>query len=205
MLDKPDGPNLSDLRKERSELEDSLQTQSENLEKHMEEFKKVTETVQQKAFEHSEPLKDGLMELTEQVAAIRDYASSQQERVEKLQNGYDWNIIRNFCVRVIRCIDGVEERISRLSEEGVETRQLEEGREEVMFGLESSGVERFEPEVNSDYRGQEKWAEAVKEREQSEKAKMSGKIAKVLRPGYRYVIDEENTKVVRTAQVKLFG
>ncbi len=205
VLDKPNSPSLSDLREERSKLEDSLQAQSENLEKHMDEFKKVTETVQQKAFEHSEPLKDGLMELTEQVAAIREYASSQQERVEKLQNGYDWNIIRNFCVRVIRCIDGVEERIRRLSEEGVETGQLEEVRDELMFALESSGVERFEPEVNSDYRGQEKWAEAVKEREQSEKAKMSGKIAEVLRPGYRYVIDEENTKVVRTAQVKLFG
>jgi molecular chaperone GrpE (heat shock protein) len=205
VLDEPNGPNLSDLRKERSELEDSLQTQSENLEKQMEEFKKVTETVQQKAFEHSEPLKDGLMELTEQVAAIRDYASSQQERVEKLQNGYDWNIIRNFCVRVIRCIDGVEERINRLSEGGVETGQLEEVRDELLFALESSGVERFEPEVNSDYRGQEKWAEAVKEREQAEKAKMLGKIAEVLRPGYKYVIDEENIKVVRTAQVKLFS
>ena len=205
VLDKPNSPSLSDLRKERSKLEDSLKTQSENLEKHMDEFKKVTETVQQKAFEHSEPLKDGLTELTEQVAAIRDYASSQQERVEKLQNGYDWNIIRNFCVRVIRCIDGVEERISQLSAEGVETGQLEEVRDELMFALESSGVERFEPEVNSDYRGQEKWAEAVKEREQSEKAKMSGKIAEVLRPGYKYVIDEENIKVVRTAQVKLFG
>ncbi|GAG37137.1 unnamed protein product, partial [marine sediment metagenome] len=29
--------------------------------------------------------------------------------------------------------------------------------------------------------------------------------AKVIKPGYQYVIDEDNVKVVRTAQVKLFG
>jgi molecular chaperone GrpE (heat shock protein) len=199
------GPNLADLREERAKLEDSLKTQAENLEKHMEEFKRMTETVQQKAMENSGPLKDGLTDLTEQIAAIRDYASSQQDRVEKLQNGYDWNIIRNFCVRVIRCIDGVEERIARLEDEGAETSQLEEVRDELIFALESSGLERFEPELNSEYRGQEKWAEAVKERQESDKAKMSGKIAEVLRPGYRYIIDEENIKVVRTAQVKLFA
>jgi molecular chaperone GrpE (heat shock protein) len=199
------GPNLADLREERAKLEDSLKTQAENLEKHMEEFKRMTESVQQKALENSGPLKDGLTDLTEQIAAIRDYAASQQGRVEKLQNGYDWNIIRNFCVRVIRCIDGVEERIARLEDEGAETSQLEEVRDELIFALESSGLERFEPELNSEYRGQEKWAEAVKEREESDKAKMSGKIAEVLRPGYRYIIDEENIKVVRTAQVKLFA
>ncbi|UCC22688.1 MAG: nucleotide exchange factor GrpE, partial [Planctomycetota bacterium] len=198
-------PNLADLRDERARLEDSLKTQTENLEKQMKEFKQMTESAQQKALENSGPLQNGLSELTEQVAAIRDYAASQQDRVEKLQNGYDWNIIRNFCVRVIRCIDGVEQRIARLEDEGAETAQLEEVRDELIFALESSGLERFEPELNSEYRGQEKWAEAVKEREESDKSKMSGKIAEVLRPGYRYIIDEENIKVVRTAQVKLFA
>jgi molecular chaperone GrpE (heat shock protein) len=196
---------LPDTRVERSKLEDSLKSQTENLEKQMAEFKQMTQTVQEKALEHSEPLKNGLMELTEQVAAIRDYASAQQDRVEKLQDGYDWNIIRNFCLRVIRCIDNLEERISRESGEGADTSHLEDVRDELIFALESSGVEQFEPEVNSDYRGQEKWAEAVKGREKSEEAKMSGKIAKVIRPGYRYVVDEENAKVVRAAQVKLFG
>jgi molecular chaperone GrpE (heat shock protein) len=198
-------PNLADLRDERARLEDSLKTQTENLEKQMKEFKQMTESAQQKALENSGPLQNGLSELTEQIAAIRDYAASQQDRVEKLQNGYDWNIIRNFCVRVIRCIDGVEQRIARLEDEGAETARLEEVRDELIFALESSGLERFEPELNSEYRGQEKWAEAVKEREESDKSKMSGKIAEVLRPGYRYIIDEENIKVVRTAQVKLFA
>ena len=82
---------------------------------------------------------------------------------------------------------------------------LEDVRDELLFALESSGVEQYRPEVNSEYRGQEKLAEAIKQKETPKKSDQAGKIAKVVRPGYRYIIDEESYKVVRTAQVKLFG
>jgi molecular chaperone GrpE (heat shock protein) len=153
---------------------------------------------------HSDPLNSTLMELTEQVAAIREYASQQQDRVEKLQGGYDWNITKNFCLRIIRCVDNLEKRINRLRKQNVNSTDLQEVHDELLFVLESSGVEQFRPEINSDYRGQEKFAEVTKDRQPSEDKNMTDKIAKVIRPGYRYVIGEENIKVVRTAQVKLF-
>ena len=186
-------------------LEDSLETQTEDFEKQVQEIKQMAQRVQQAAVEHSGPLNNTLVELTQEVAAIREYASNQQDRVKKLQEGYDWNIIKTFCLRVIRCVDNLESRISRLSEQDVKTSNLDEIRDELVFALESSGVERFEPEINSDYRGQEKIAEAVKEKEHCDDPSLTGKIAKVIRPGYQYFIDEENVKVVRTAQVKLFG
>jgi molecular chaperone GrpE (heat shock protein) len=187
------------------ELEASFRAQTENLEKQMAEFRQMAQTVQQTAIEHSRPLNSTLKDLNQQVAAIREYASQQQDRVEKLQDGYDWNIVRTFCMRVIRCIDNLENRIKQLTKQGVETINLEEAKDELVFALESSGVEQFEPEINSYYRGQEKFAEVVKERESSDDSKMTGKIAKVVRPGYQYIINEEIVKVVRTAQVKLFG
>ncbi|MHC4241925.1 MAG: nucleotide exchange factor GrpE [Planctomycetota bacterium] len=153
---------------------------------------------------HCDPLNSTLMELTEQVAAIREYASQQQDRVEKLQGGYDWNITKNFCLRVIRCVDNLEKRINRLRKQNINPTVLQEVHDELLFVLESSGVEQFRPEINSDYRGQERFAEVTKDRQPSEDKNMTDKIAKVIRPGYRYVIDEENVKVVRTAQVKLF-
>ncbi len=167
--------------------------------------KEAAQSVQQATLERTEPIDNSLRELSQQVAAIREYASQQQDRVEKLQDGYDWNIVRTFCLRVIRCIDNLENRINQLSEEDVETMNLKEVSDELVFALESSGVEQFKPEINSDYRGQEKFAEVVKDKECSDEPNMAGKIAKVIRPGYQYVIDEENIKVVRTVQVKLFG
>lgn len=180
-------------------LEDSLKAQTEQLEE------RTAQSVEQAIIEHSKPLDSTLKDLAQQVSAIREYTACQQERVEKLQDGYDWNIVRTFCLRIIRCIDNLENRISQLSSKGTETEHLEDIRDELVFALDSSGIEQFEPKVNSDYHGQEKYAEAVKDKERCNNSKQKGKIAKVIRPGYQYFINEENIKVVRTAQVKLFG
>jgi molecular chaperone GrpE (heat shock protein) len=186
-------------------LEESLKAKTESLEQQMEEFKRMAQNVRQTTLDHSKPLNNALKDLTEQVSAIREYASHQQERVEKLQDGYDWSIIRTFCLRVIRCIDNIEGRIEQFSEEDVAAEHLREVRDELVFALESSGVEQFRPEVNSLYRGQEKSTEAVKEREPCDDPEQSGKIARIVRPVYQYFIDENNFKVVRAAQVRLFA
>jgi len=180
-------------------LEDSIKAQTELLEE------RTSQSVQQAIIEHSKPLDSTLKDLAQQVSAIREYASCQQERVEKLQDGYDWNIIKTFCLRIIRCIDNLENRISRLSSKDAKTEYLEDIKDELVFALESSGIEQFEPEVNSNYSGQEKYAEAVKGKQSCDKPKQKGKIAKVIRPGYQYFINEDNIKIVRSAQVKLFG
>ena len=186
-------------------FEDSIKAQTENLEKQMEECRQMAQSVQQTTLEHSKPISSTLKELTQQVSAIREYAANQQDRVEKLQDGYDWNIIRTFCLRVIRCIDNLGSRIARLSEKNLETAGLSEVKDELIFALESSGIAQFELEIGSDYRGQEKFAEAVKEKQSSDDPNQTGKIAENIRPGYQYFINDENVKVVRTAQVKLFG
>jgi molecular chaperone GrpE (heat shock protein) len=181
---------------------ESLAEQADDLERRIGEFRTATETAKQTA---SEPLSTTLKELTEQVSAIREYAACQQNRVERLQDGYDWGIIRTFCLRVIRCIDNIEGRIAELASAKKPTVHLEEVRDELLFALESSGVEPFEPQLGSEYRGQEKSVEAVKQKKKPAKPDQIGAIAKVIRPGYRYVMDEENFKIVRTAQVILFG
>lgn len=198
-------PRTLEREERMPDVPNGLKEQAEGLQKQLAEFKEVAQSVQQATRQQSEPLSSTLKELAQQVSAIRDYAASQQDRVEKLQDGYDWGIIRTFCLRVIRCLDNVEKRIEDLGQDDEATGHLEEIRDELIFALESSGVERFEPEIDSDYRGMEKLAEAVKEKQASSKPGRTGRIAKVLRPGYRYMIDDDNFKVVRTAQIKLFG
>ncbi len=110
----------------------------------------VTRSLYRSRIEDSEPLENSLAELTRQVSAIREYASSQQDRVSKLQDGYDWNIIRNFCLRVIRCIDNLDGRIARLAQQDIDTTDIEEVRDELVFALESSGIEQQTPNTPSD-------------------------------------------------------
>ncbi len=187
-------------------VEDTLKEQADGLQRQIAEFKEMAQSVVQQATrEQSEPLGSTLKELAQQVSAIREYAACQQDRVEKLQDGYDWGIIRTFCLRVIRCIDNIENRIDNPPKDCPDLMYLEEVRDELLFALESSGIEQFRLDINSEYRGQEKLAEAIKDKAPAQEPGQAGKVAEVLRPGYRYMMDDENYKVVRTAQVKLFG
>ncbi len=151
------------------------------------------------------PVSNELNELTMEVSAIREYAASQQDRVRQLQDGYDWSIIKRFCIRIIRCIDNLDERMAQIIEEGADTQSLEDVRDELVFSLESSGVEQFEPEIDACYKGLEKTVEAVKTREPTDDPDLVGKIAKVIKPGYEYVVSDEEVRVVRCSQVKLYG
>jgi molecular chaperone GrpE (heat shock protein) len=170
---QPDEENVSTV-------ENSLKEQADDLQKQIAEFKQMAQSVQQVTREQSEPLSNSLKELTQQVSAIREYAASQQDRVEKLQDGYDWGIIRTFCLRVIRCIDNLEGRLAELPKGDSAVKHLEEVKDELLFALESSGVEQFRPEVNSEFHGQEKLAEALKEKQPAKKPDQAGKIARVI-------------------------
>jgi len=153
----------------------------------------------------SSPVASELTELTQEVSAIREFAAQQQDRVRQLQDGYDWGIIKRFCLRIIRCIDNLDERIKTMPLDGPDRQGLLDVRDELVFSLESSGVEQFEPEINSEYKGIEKSAEAVKGRESAPDEALVGKIAAVVRPGYRYIVSDDDVKIVRCAQVKLYG
>jgi molecular chaperone GrpE (heat shock protein) len=164
----------------------------------------LVSTVESSSMMTTEPVLNSLSELTEEVSAIRQYAAKQQDQVKKLQDGYDWMLIRRFCMRIIRCIDNLHDRIRRAEQQNLDTQSLEEIRDELTIALESSGVEQFEPDLGVDYKGLERYAEAIGEKEPNDLLEKSGTIARVLRPGYQYLISDEEVKVVRCAQVKLF-
>ncbi len=153
----------------------------------------------------TEPLTKELSELTEEVSAIRHFAAQQQDQMRKLQDGYDWMIVRRFCMRIIRCVDNIEDRIARLTpKEQVLSDHLQDIRDELIFALESSGVEQYEPDLNISYKGLERYAEAIKERVYTADDAKAGFIAEVVRKGYQYLVNDEDVKIVRCAQVKLY-
>jgi molecular chaperone GrpE (heat shock protein) len=153
----------------------------------------------------NEPLTKELTELTEEVSAIRQFAAQQQDQMRKLQDGYDWMIIRRFCLRIIRSVDNIDDRIELLQAQNPDaSAYLEDIRDELIFALESSGVEQFRPDLKIPFKGLEKYAEAVRERELTEDPALVGCIARVARPGYQYLVNDDDVKIVRCAQVMLY-
>lgn len=196
---------ISGYNEQASHVDKSLKAQSESLEKQVLELRQMTESVRDAASEKPAYTDESVLsDLSQQISAIREYASQQQNRNEKLQEGYDWNIVKNFCMRIIRCIDNIENRITKFTENNIDTADLEEIKDELIFSLESSGIEQFTPEINSTYSGQEKFAEVTKEKVPSNGKNVKGEIAEVIKPGYQYIIDDDNIRVVRTARIKLY-
>lgn len=153
----------------------------------------------------AEAIEKNVEEACRQIHAIREYASRQQDRMERLQDGYDWNIIGNFCIRIIRCVDNLDDRIAELTIAGQDTRHLQVLRDELLFAMESSGVERFEVAAGTDFRGQEHRLKAQGQREVTDNTELVGKVALVIRPGYQCYISEDSTKTVRPAEVRVYG
>ena len=192
------------VQQQNSKIEEMIKQQFESLEKQISEVRRLNSD-SRAAVEENGTETDALKQLTRQMAAINDFASKQQEKVKKLQEGYDWNIIKNFTLKIIRCIDNLQASIDKLKAAEQDTAILEETRDDFLFALESSGVEQFWPDINSDYRGQEKSVEAIAQKQYSPESVLKGKIASVIRPGYKFVIDDGSFKIVRTAQVKIYG
>jgi len=153
----------------------------------------------------SGPIISTLSQLNEQISAIRQYAAQQQQRVARLESGYDWNIIRTFCLKIIRCMDNLEDRICQDASRGLDTEQLEQVHDELLFALEASGLEQFRPQVGQTMEGLHGQVEVAKERQAPPNPALTGRIAQVLRPGYRYLIDHQRARVVRMARVRLYG
>ncbi|OHB55281.1 MAG: hypothetical protein A2Y07_10990 [Planctomycetes bacterium GWF2_50_10] len=156
-------------------------------------------------FQQTEALSKTVDDFAAQFNAIRDYAAYQQQRLARLEDGYDWNIIKHFCMRVVRCIDNLDARIAELDHVGVNTEHLRHIREELTFVLESSGVEPFGARVGSEYRGQETRLQVLDEKEPTDDPSLIGKIAQVLEPGYQCVLSTDKVKIVRPAQVRIYA
>ncbi len=193
------------IKAKTTDLEDMIKQQFTSLEKQITDVRQMTTTSSQNEAGINPVYDKTLAQLTRQVAAMNEFTSKQQEKVKNLQEGYDWNIIKNFALRIVRCIDNLDATIERMSDSDEDVSALEQTRDDFLFALESSGIEQFKPEINSDYRGQEKFAEAVSKRQVTPEQMLKGKVAKVVRPGYKFIIDDQRSKMVRTAQVKLYG
>lgn len=142
-------------------------------------------------------------DLLSQVSSLRDYLAKQQNFVRRLQDGYDWTVLKNFCNRIIRCIDDVEKRMNSADAITDAHRQdLEMIYDQLVFVLDGNGIEQFKPEIDTPYSGQEKTAEVVG-KDPSEKGE-PGHISQVVNPGYFYYINEEHQKLIRPARVRLY-
>ena len=134
---------------------------------------------------------------------IRDYLSTRHEQMVRLQEGYDYAVIKNFSKQIIQCVNQLDLKLkSPMSE--TEEAELKSVSSDLMDILERYGLERFTPEVGSSFSRIRKIAESSSIKEYTDDDTLVGKVAEVIRPGYRYVYNHDKYHIISPAQVKIY-
>lgn len=136
------------------------------------------------------------------IGGIRDYLSENNKLVQRLQEGYDFQILKNFIRQISRSIMDLDKQIEKLS--GDAKGAVIEARDDLVELLERNGVEQIIPEVETSYVEVKKYAEATQDKETTDDPEKCGLIASVERVGYKYEFNDGQERVIQTALVKLY-
>lgn len=137
------------------------------------------------------------------VAGMRDYLSESNAQMTRLQEGYDYSVLKRIARPVIQVAGGLEALITRLEgrSEADEIRALWL---DLVESLRQNGVERLIIEKNADFANIRKMAEAVTHKQETTDPNKVGKVAQVIRAGYCYVYNNDRKRLILPAQVKLY-
>lgn len=137
------------------------------------------------------------------ITGIRDYLSENNKMLQRLQEGYDFQILKNFVRQITRSISSLDDELSRLTDS--DARQaLEDTRDDLIDLLERNNVVQIIPAVGTAYEGMQKYAEVLQEKVKSDLTDMIGHIAAVERIGYKYEFNDGQERIIQPAQVKLY-
>jgi histone H3/H4 len=136
------------------------------------------------------------------LGGIRDYLAKSTESIRRYQEGYDFQILKNFVRQIARAIADLERNLLKVPDEAKPA--LEEARDDLIELLYRNGVEQIIPETGVSYRGMESYAKVSPEKIPASDPVQRGNVAEVTRPGYRYTFDTDNGRVIQSAMVKLY-
>lgn len=166
------------------------------LAKELREYHRVSEILTAKIAE-STSRQDGML------GGIRDYLATKNELTGRLQEGYDYRILRNFVKQIIRCIHQIDSNLSLDSGQDP-VLKLEAIKGDLLDMLDRHGIEKITPTAGTSFSELRKIAEVVPQKEETQDESLSGKIAEVIHPGYQYMINHDHHRIIMPAQVKLY-
>lgn len=145
---------------------------------------------------------EALSGVSAEVAALREHVARQQVQLRRWQEGYDWQVLRRVCSRLLRVADDLERKAA--DSEGETADALSVAREHILIVLEDEGIEELRLTPGQEYAGMEKVAKVVG-RPAAPGPDMAGRVAEVLSPGFIRVDGDGTARVLRPARVTVHG
>lgn len=137
--------------------------------------------------------------MAKMLEGIRDYLADGKAHQVRLQEGYDYAVLKNFCKQIIRCIHRAEQADKETLKE-----TLDGIRTDLLDLLERNGVERFEPAKGQAFSKLRKVARVLPQKETTQDDALVGTVAEVVSPGYLYTYNDDKQRLILPAEVKIY-
>lgn len=139
------------------------------------------------------------------ITGIRNHLADQNAIQRRYQEGYDFQILKNFVRQIIQMINSFDQKLE-LTEEGEVRRRMESSRQNLIDLLDRSGVEQFVPVIGASLCDLEHTPVDVVGSVDAPTPSFVDTIAEVVHPGYLYAFtnDAERTRCIQSAKVIVF-
>ncbi len=191
------------VRATRQEFQKILRSTKKELQKSLDSQRLEIQGTHKLAVNQLNQTRASIDSLNVQVVALREYVDDKQTELRKYQEGFNWVVTKDLCNRIIMCIDDVARMRSREGITRAHKADLEAVEQILVFALDSCGVEQFEPPVNVPFSKYRQDAEAVQPNETTTVPEEADTIARVVLPGYRIYISEDQSRLARPAKVNV--
>ena len=187
-----------------AELKDLLNAKAESGADAIKEFGERLQTNSEAVLADTKNTLQTMRELFESYMTLQKNLDEKDAEIKRLKGGYDAEIFRRFLYRFIRIDKTVNEYINdtQTSESAIKDLRLIQGLFE--DALDECGVEKFSPEIGSDFR---KESDRVADHPETEPTNDAGKnflISAVLSEGYMLKLPENGHDVIMPAKVKIY-
>ncbi len=162
------------------------------------EIKKIVALLNEMLKTHLDDVSNKIGIMKEEVKAVKELTQEKDKKIRRYEEGYDQKNIKQFMDELFKTIDYIrKERVSNDSD------SLEEIEEDLLLLLEKNGIQLIEMHVGDSYEGQLKFAKVIGTEETDDESKNTI-IKEVNKNGYFVQIDENNTRVLRPAEVVVY-
>lgn len=155
----------------------------------------------------------GLKDLAEHIGAVRHLAEERGAEIERYREGYNFSITRSLARGVIKTVDMLGDFRQQLEEVHSDAdsellsdalMRLEAASAQLEMLLEANQVEAYWPETGVSVESASQRFEPVEVRPTTD-PEQHGRVAEVKYPGWILVRGDADERVIREAQVSVFG
>ena len=141
-------------------------------------------------------------EIQKSFEIFADITARKDDQIERLQQGSDKQVYRNFLKRFVRVLSLVDDDIEEDRKAGKDTHALESLQRYLLDALQDSGLEEFSPSIGADYRQQNNVADRPEVLRTDDRS-LDWKISSVVKPGFSMRSGHEPI-MVEPAKVEIF-